>query len=62
MARNDAYSRMSRAGKLRHAAGNKPYAMWRCFRCLIQLAEEDRAGHLSRCWPEVLTQCFMRLG
>jgi hypothetical protein len=56
------YRRMSRAEKLGYAMGHVARPMYRCFRCLVQIDERDRPGHLERCWPEVFAQFFMRLG
>lgn len=61
MARRDAYSRMTRAAKLKRLDLFGERSLYRCARCRVQLEERDRAGHLERCWPEVLMERFTKV-
>jgi hypothetical protein len=55
------YRRMSRAEKLRFAAGGHEYVMIRCNHCNVQIDHRDAAAHLGRCWPEVVMALFTKL-
>jgi hypothetical protein len=52
---------MSRAEKLRYAAGGQAYQMIRCNHCGVQVDEREAAGHLGRCWPEVVLALFTKV-
>jgi hypothetical protein len=55
------YNRLSKADKLRRTDLFDPRPMYRCARCKTRVEDRDRAGHLERCWPEVLMERFTKL-
>ena len=65
------YQRLTFAEKRRFATQRLPEFLrkqlpgerenWRCRKCQCVVVPEDRAGHVLRCWPELLLKAFARV-